>query len=241
MQWFRFYAEALNDPKVQSLDGETFKVWVNLLCVTSQCDGVIHFDDISFHLRMSDQQALDYCRELADRGLLDIHENGYVPHGWQKRQFKSDTSAERTKKYRERKKERECDVTSNVTVTPPDTEQIQNRTEQNREERDIRPSDDPNFEIFWDNFPKQRRGSRTKAEAAFRQALKRAPVEEILSSVERYATSDEVAKGFAKGAAAWLNDDRWTCDYSPPKIRNNAEMELMEATARAVQNFGGMR
>lgn len=128
-QWFRLYSELLNDPKAQSLDGDTFKVWINLLCVTSQCDGEIIFDDISFYLRMSDADALHYCKILADKGLLDVTKNGYRPHGWEDRQYKSDGSAERTKKYRERKKQENCDVTKTVTVTPPDTEQIQNRTD----------------------------------------------------------------------------------------------------------------
>jgi hypothetical protein len=126
-QWFRFYSEVLNDPKVQSLDGDTFKVWVNLLCVTSQCDGHINFDDISFHLRMGDAEALAYCVKLADKGLLIPTEQGYTPKGWDNRQYKTDTSAERTRKYREKKKLENCDVTVTSPVTAP--EQIQNRIE----------------------------------------------------------------------------------------------------------------
>lgn len=70
------------------------------------------------------------------------------------------------------------------------------------------------FETFWRDYPKQRAGSSKKADAALRQALKRATAEEILAGLARYAISDEVAKGFAKGAAAWLNDDRWNSDYT---------------------------
>lgn len=122
MQWFRFYGDALNDPKVQSLDGDTFKVWVNLLCVTSQCNGHIIFDDISFHLRMSDNEALAYCVKLANKGLLIPTEQGYKPNGWEKFQYKSNTSAERTRAYRERKAKARCDVTKTSHVTPPDTD-----------------------------------------------------------------------------------------------------------------------
>lgn len=134
MRWFRFYDEALNDPKVQSLDGETFKVWVNLLCVTSHCDGVIRHDDVSFHLRMPDQQAWNYCKELADRGLLDIQDGNYIPHGWNKRQYKSDTSAERTQRYRDRKKQESSDVSVTSHVTPPEQSRDRADTEQNKKE-----------------------------------------------------------------------------------------------------------
>jgi len=31
-RWFRFYAESVNDPKVQRLPAHLFKTWVNILC-----------------------------------------------------------------------------------------------------------------------------------------------------------------------------------------------------------------
>jgi len=57
MQWFRFYADALNDPKVQSMDGDSFKAWVNLLCVTLQCNGEVVTGDVAFYLRVTEPQA----------------------------------------------------------------------------------------------------------------------------------------------------------------------------------------
>ena len=35
-----------------------------------------------------------------------------------------------------------------------------------------------------------------------------------------YAASNEVRRGFAKGAAAWLNDDRWATDDRTPNPRD---------------------
>lgn len=86
--------------------------------------------------------------------------------------------------------------------------------EQTETERDICANE---FENFWRNYPKQRIGNSKKAAAAFREALKRATAEEILTGLARYVISDEVSKGFAKGAAAWLNDDRWKNDYMKGK------------------------
>lgn len=71
------------------------------------------------------------------------------------------------------------------------------------------------FVEFRENFPKQRPGSWQKAEVAYVAALKRgAKPDEINRGVLAYAASEEVLRGFAKGAAAWLNDDRWLDDYS---------------------------
>ncbi len=70
------------------------------------------------------------------------------------------------------------------------------------------------FSSFWDVFPRQRRGSKDKAQFAWEKATQRANPEEILAGCAAYAMSREVKEGFGKGAAAWLNDDRWTHDYS---------------------------
>lgn len=71
------------------------------------------------------------------------------------------------------------------------------------------------FESFWKEFPKQRIGSKDKAYTSFCRVLKekRATLELLLKSVKQYALSDEVKKGFAKGCAAWLNDDRFNVQY----------------------------
>lgn len=94
------------------------------------------------------------------------------------------------------------------------------------------------FSEFWEAFPRQRRGSRDKAEKAYAAATLRGREEHILSGLHSYASSDEVARGYAKGAAAWLNDDRWENDYAikpmggnrheQPKSKGNAREELAE-------------
>lgn len=84
------------------------------------------------------------------------------------------------------------------------------------------------FEEWWDLFPRQRRGSRQKAEEAYLKALKRATEQEIHDGTRRYAGSREVRDGYAKGAAAWLNDDRWTSDYSSPNGKQPRSEEIKQ-------------
>ncbi len=124
MHWFRFYNEALDDPKVQRLDGDTFKTWVNLLCLCARHDGLPKsIQDISFALRVDVHGCSTVLSRLADAGLLDRLHGGvdgmhYAIHAWDKRQYKSDTSTERVKRFRERS----SNATETVNETPPDTE-----------------------------------------------------------------------------------------------------------------------
>ena len=115
MQWFRFYSEALDDPKVQRLPGDLFKAWVNLLCLANEADerGTLpDVADIAFRLRMDDQKTADALRGLCRAGLLDGDEDdGYSIHAWDKRQPDSDSSTERVRRHRAKKQQ----------VTPPAT------------------------------------------------------------------------------------------------------------------------
>jgi hypothetical protein len=77
--------------------------------------------------------------------------------------------------------------------------------------------EDQEFLIFWEKFPRQRRGGREDSLSAWRKAIKRSTPEEILNGLETYIGSDDVAAGFASGAAKWLNQSGWANTYSPPK------------------------
>jgi hypothetical protein len=108
----------------------------------------------------------------------------------------------------------ERDAAATVTSTNQRKERKVNK------ERAIPPYP-PDFELVWDAFPKQRRGGKDAALAAWKKALTRATKEEIYAGVQAYCGSDEVRRGFAAGAARWLNDDRWTCDYTTVPSRES--------------------
>lgn len=118
-RWFRFYDEALDDPKVQLLKPELFKAWVNLLCLASKNGGVLPpEEELCFALRLSQEKACELLNELMIRGLLDVERDVVRPHNWDRRQYKSDVSNERVKRFRE--KGRNGDVT--LHETPPEAE-----------------------------------------------------------------------------------------------------------------------
>jgi predicted transcriptional regulator len=125
-RWFRLHDEILDDPKVQRLSGEDFKTWVNLLCLASRKEGKLPpVADIAFALRMSEDAVSTVLERLLDGGLIVSRSGGadgmhYAPHKWEERQYKSDTSTARVKRFRERSKP--------VAETAPDTETEQSNT-----------------------------------------------------------------------------------------------------------------
>lgn len=145
MKWFRFYDEALDDPKVQRLPGDLFKLWVNLLCLASKNDerGVLpgSVEDIAWRLRVDIDWLRASIHTLQGQGLLDWvdDEKQYQPHNWQGRQYPSDDVTARVNKHRQSKAVAPADSetlheTFHVTkgnVLDSDTDKIQS---QSREE-----------------------------------------------------------------------------------------------------------
>ena len=101
--WFRLYAEFATDPVVQSLAFEDQRHFVVIMCL--KCDGVIDRNisrqaksRIIFRALGVDSVAADEAkRRLMEVGLID--NNWQIP-AWNKRQFVSDHSTERSRKSR---------------------------------------------------------------------------------------------------------------------------------------------
>lgn len=131
MNWFRFYHEALDDPKVQRLPPDLFKFWVNLLCLANRGrprGALPPVADVAFALRVSEAEAASMLAELARRELLDRAGDGYAPHGWRKRQHESDDVTARVRKHRGQQRGEtlppgDCETFhETLHETPPDTE-----------------------------------------------------------------------------------------------------------------------
>ena len=95
MKWFRFYSEALHDPKVRQLPPALFKDWVLILCIAN--DGkprgtLPPVEDIAYHLNRSPVKVVALLTNLMGRGLLDTDAGkGVSPHNWNGRQCESDS------------------------------------------------------------------------------------------------------------------------------------------------------
>ena len=118
-QWFRLYAEFATDPKVQMMSEADQRRFIMLLCLRCDNDDVtLHDDEVAFQLRISND---DWARTKAlflQKGL--IHDDN-TPTAWDRRQFISDSSAERVRRHREKKK-RALKQACNVTETPPEAD-----------------------------------------------------------------------------------------------------------------------
>jgi hypothetical protein len=112
--WFRMYAEFATDPKVQMLSEADQRRLTMLFCL--RCNGHVTLQDseVTFLLRISNEEWQITKGSFIAKNF--INEANEVLN-WDKRQFISDSSAERVARHREKKKQ-EC----NVTVTPPDTD-----------------------------------------------------------------------------------------------------------------------
>jgi hypothetical protein len=126
-RWFRLYDELLDDPKVQMLSPGDFKGWVNLLCLASRNDGKLpDTSSIAFALRETEDAVSTLLGRLLNGGLIERRSGGtdgahYAPYKWDERQYKSDTSTDRVKRFRKRCKT--ADETAPETEAETDTEE----------------------------------------------------------------------------------------------------------------------
>ena len=213
-RWFRLYDDVLNDPKVQRLSGESFKFWINMLCIASKNGGVLPgIEDMAFALRVSNDVCTSLIDELKTCGLIDGSKR-LVPHGWEKRQYKSDTSTDRVKRFRERSR----NVTETVSETAPDTD-TETDTETDKNQKKIpkkrdRSAGSAEFENFWLVYP--RKINRAVALKAFEKATRKTEADLIITAVRGYKFADD--EQFIPHPATWLNQERWV-DGTPTSVR----------------------
>lgn len=127
--WFRMYSEFASDSKVQMMGEAMQRRLVMLFCM--RCSDVtvtLSDEEIAFQMRISADELADTKALFMKKGFVD---NDWNLINWDKRQSPSDSSAARTRAYRERMKE--VTVTSRVTECDA---LDKNREEEKREEKD---------------------------------------------------------------------------------------------------------
>jgi len=126
--WFRLYAEFSKDPKIQSLDETLQRRFVMLLCL--KCNDELNKltdEELAFALHISIEQLEETGEIFKKKGFID---GTWEISNWNKRQFISDISTERSRLYRKRQKTKKiCNGkeplqkrNGNVSATPPDTD-----------------------------------------------------------------------------------------------------------------------
>lgn len=128
MAWLRLYDEVADDPKVQQLPPILFRAWVNCLCITKRYGGVLpEMKDVAFILHVTESRAHSIVNDLIKARLFEDSDGKIRPHNWCNRQFQSDVSTDRVKRFR--------NAHRNENETPPDTDteaETETETEQKK-------------------------------------------------------------------------------------------------------------
>jgi hypothetical protein len=130
--WFRLYSEFAHDPKIQMLPEAMQRRYVMLMCLRcSETLETLHETEIAFQLRLSETELIETKQLFVSKNFIDKQWNLL---NWDKRQFVSDSSTMRVRKYRDKKKQpSNVDETlqkrqSNAIDTDTDTEQKHKKT-----------------------------------------------------------------------------------------------------------------
>lgn len=218
LPWFRMYSEFAYDPKVQSMDETSQRRFVIVLCL--MCDGSLKKldeNEIAVALRISVDELLSSKKLFVDKGFIDDEWN--VLH-WDKRQYNSDTSAKRTREWRQRKKDKQP-VTSqkrhgDSNETAPDTDTDIDNTP-------LPPKGEysKSFEEFWSVCPKK-----VGKDSAYRSWQKIGKRKETSPPEIILAMKNQVAANHFRGndgldyfpnPSTWLNAGRWKDEIKSQK------------------------
>lgn len=113
--WCRLYAEFAFDPKVQSMSEAMQRRFIMLMCLKCNGDETLHETELAYALRVTEQELAETKTLFKAKLFID---DSWNLLNWEERQYISDSSTSRVKKYREKKLKQPC----NVSVTPPDTD-----------------------------------------------------------------------------------------------------------------------
>lgn len=140
--WFRMYSEFIYNETIEFLSFEDQRHFVFILCMKNEGlldkkypqSGMLD-RVVSRRLGLVGEAFDNAKRRIKEVGLID---ENWQPVKWDERQFKSDSSKERTKAYRDRLKSH-CDVT--VTAQEADTEEdTDSESESDLKTHTIKPS-----------------------------------------------------------------------------------------------------
>lgn len=139
LPWFRLYTEFAADPKIQILAFEDQRHYVMLLCLKGNgtLDGQAPSEAyrerlVAKALGLDPVSAIEAKRRLVEGGLVG---SDWVPLKWENRQFQSDYSSIRVRKFREKSKGNVTETFQKRHETVIDQSQIQSRSDTETEKK----------------------------------------------------------------------------------------------------------
>lgn len=231
-QWMRLYSEFAHDPKIQRMSEALQRRFIMLLCIRC-CNGdvTLHDDDVTFQLRISNEEWAETKSVFIAKNLIDESNN---PVAWDKRQFASDSSADRVARHRAKRNEG-C----NVTVTPQNrTDTEQNRTEQKEEKTSRAPRFDAQAHLVSIGVDASIAADWIQS----RKQLKATPTQTAIDGIAKEAAragislADALAlccqRGWRGFKAEWLKPDQVKTGYQTSRdVRDSAFLSAIGMSA----------
>lgn len=124
LQWFRLYHRIIDDEKIRLLAFEDRWHFVALCCLKAdglldEADSQVKWRKIAVKMGVQARELDEIRRRLAEVDLVD---EDMVPTAWDDLQYRSDTSTDRVKRFREKQKKNKDETPRNVSVTPQEAE-----------------------------------------------------------------------------------------------------------------------
>lgn len=223
--WLRLYTEILDDYDVNLLNDADFRMLVKLWCLARMSDGMLpSVDRIAFRLRLPEPKVRASVSTLINAGYLEEIEGILTPHNWRERQFESDTSTERMRRFRKRHCDGVSDVTCDVTVTAgvtaTDTDTYTEPPIVPHRGTSVRGSVRDHqrgwFDEFWSLYP--RKTAKKAGEAKFRTQCKTEEQFGVIMAALRAQLPGMLAKEaqYRPHPATWLSQGRWMDEPDAP-------------------------
>lgn len=127
MAWLRIYPEIMWDRKLRRHPAHVRWCWIGLLCMAKEspvqgsllisCDVPVTFQDVTDVTALTLEEVREAISIFEEQSMLtkDESSGAWVVANWDKRQFRSDSSVERTRRYRDGQRsasqKRKCNVT----------------------------------------------------------------------------------------------------------------------------------
>lgn len=232
--WFRLYVELLDDPKVGALPDDVFRTYIHLMCLvasrtqprnsreTSEKHGRLFEDygripdgkQVCFSLRIRKQKWQRHRNLLIEQGLIDRLQTpdgeALAIHGWERRQYLSDSSSERVRRFR--------NVTGNVSCnaheTAPDTDTEYTPLTPLAGGGCDTPDFAPDFDALNLSWPRNRRATPDQIARALvgLPAYAADPAgtwRRITANARNYLRTPEAARGIVQRLDRWISSGGW--------------------------------
>lgn len=231
MKWLRLYDEVIDDPKVQLLPGDTFKFWINFLCLANRGSdrGVVADSaaNIAFLMRLPIDTVQSHIDTLKTSGLIEEINGSLTPHNWSGRQWKSDdVTARATRSRAKNNVARNDDATPDATLhaTLKSSVSVSDLCNSETETTDTDTPQSPRgfdarFEMFWSAYPRKvAKDDARKRWKALRPDQETCDL--MLKALDWQCRSESWTKDggkFIPHPSTWLNQGRWK-DEPPPAL-----------------------